>query len=81
MAAIFLTESEFGLDTLSHDKQRGPDVEKIRSIYWHILALMPEWVSSDMSSKWWDEITYPFSNFYGWTAKVWHCISYFTPQT
>ena len=36
----------------------------------HGLTLIPAWISNDMLSKVWDEITYPFLNFNGCTVEV-----------
>ena len=43
--------------------------------YYHGLTLIPAWISNHMSSKVWDEITYPFPNFNGCTVEVWEWIS------
>ena len=39
--------------------------------YKYGLTLIPAWISNHMSSKMWDEITYPFQNFKGYTVEVW----------
>ena len=39
--------------------------------YHHGLTLFPPWVSNHLSSKMWDEITYPFPNFNGCIIEVW----------
>ena len=49
---------------------RGP-------FYWHRLTLIIAWISNQMPSKAWDEITYPFSNFNDATIEVWEWISNF----
>ena len=38
--------------------------------YLHGLALIPAWISKYMPIKVWDEITYPFLNFNGYTVEV-----------
>ena len=38
--------------------------------YKHGLTLIPAWISNHMSSKVWDEITYPFPNFNGCPVEV-----------
>ena len=38
--------------------------------YWHVLTIIPAWISNHMPSKVWDEITYPFLNFNGCTIAV-----------
>ena len=38
--------------------------------YSHGLTLIPAWISNHMPGKVWDEITYPFLNFNGWTVEV-----------
>ena len=54
------------------------DVIQTRSsFYLQSLTLIPEWISNPMSSKAWDEITYPFPNFNGGTIEVWEQISNF----
>ena len=42
---------------------RGP-------FYWHGLTLIPAWVSNYIHYKVWDDITYPFLNFSGYTVEV-----------
>ena len=44
------------------------------------LTLIPAWLSNDMLSKVWDEITYAFSNFNGCTVEVWEWIRNFIPH-
>ena len=39
-----------------------PAVESGVVFYWYGLTLIPEWISSHMTSKKWNEITYPFPN-------------------
>ena len=43
------------VDALAHRNTRDP-------FYWHGLTLIPARLSNHMSSKVWDEITYPFPN-------------------
>ena len=38
------------------------------------------WISNHIPSKVWDEITYPFPNFNGYTVEVWEWISNFIPH-
>ena len=38
----------------------------------HVLTSIPSWISNYIYHKVGDEITYPFSNFYGW-PKCWKC--------
>ena len=38
--------------------------------YKHSLTLIPAWISNYMPGKVWDEITYPFLNFNGYTDEV-----------
>ena len=35
----------------------------------------PVWISNNMSSKVWDDITYPFPNFKGSTVEFWEWIN------
>ena len=44
-----------------------------------IAILIPAWISNPMSSKAWDEITYPIINFNGCAVEVLEWISNFTP--
>ena len=41
---------------------------------------IPAWISNHMPGKVWDEITYPFTNFNGYTVDVWEGITYFIPH-
>ena len=43
--------------------------------YYHVLTVIPAWISNCIHYKVWDEITYPFSNFNGATVEVWEWIS------
>ena len=43
-------------------------------------SLVLTWISNYMLGKVWDEITYPFPNFNGFTVEVWERISYFIPH-
>ena len=43
--------------------------------YYYVLTLTLAWISNYMSSKVWNEITYPFLNFNGATVEVWKSIS------
>ena len=45
-----------------------------------IQLLISAWISNHMSSKVWDEITYPFPNFNGCAIEVWEWISEFIPH-
>ena len=38
--------------------------------YLHGLTLIPAWISNYIQYKLWDEITYPFLNFNGFTVEV-----------
>ena len=42
-------------------------------------SLIPAWMSNHMSSKAWDEITYPFPNINGCAIDVWKWIKYIVP--
>ena len=42
--------------------------------------LIPIWISNHVSSKVWDEITYPFPNFNGCAIEFWEWISNFIPH-
>ena len=42
----------------------------IGPFYQHGLTLIPAWMSNHMTSKVWDEITFPFLNFNGATVGV-----------
>ena len=44
------------------------------------LILIKAWIDHYIHYKEWDEITYPFSNFNGCTAKIWEWISDFIPH-
>ena len=48
--------------------------------YLHNLALIPVCISNYINYKVWDEITYPFPNFNGYTVEVWEWISNFIPH-
>ena len=48
--------------------------------YWHILTEIPVWTSYYIHWKLWNEITYPFPHFNGWTVEVWAWISNFIPR-
>ena len=48
--------------------------------YKYGLILIPAWISSHMSNKAWDGITYPFPNFNGRTVEVWKWIGNFIPH-
>ena len=41
----------------------------------HGLTLIPVWISNDIPSKVWDEITYPFQTDNGCTVQVWEWVS------
>ena len=45
--------------------------------YCQMDSLIPAWIKNYMSSKVWEEITYPFPNFNGCTIEVWEWISNF----
>ena len=38
------------------------------------------WMNNHMPNEVWDEITYPFPNFNGWTVEVWEWIINFIPH-
>ena len=44
------------------------------------LALIPAWISNYIHNNVWDEMTYPFWNFYDCTVEVWEWISNFIPH-
>ena len=46
--------------------------------YWHGLTLIPAWICNHIHYKLWDEIAYPFLNFYGSTVKIKKWMSNFT---
>ena len=48
--------------------------------YKHELTVIPSWISNYMPRKVWNEITYPFLNFNGFTVEVQERISYFIPH-
>ena len=48
--------------------------------YWHVLTLIPAWMSNYIQFKLCDEITYPSLNFNGCTVEVQEWMSYFSPQ-
>ena len=51
--------------------------------YWmsyHGLSLILAWITNYIHDKVWDEITYPFPNFNGYTIEVWEWISNFIPH-
>ena len=50
-----------------------------RPFYWHGLIPIPTWISNNMPSKAWDEITYLFPNFKSCTVEVWETIRNFIP--
>ena len=49
-------------------------------IYYYGLILILAWRSNHMSSKVWDEITYPFHNFDGCTVELWEWMRNFIPH-
>ena len=53
------------------------DTLKLESSSGAPIALIPAWISKHMSSKLWDEITYPFQNFNGYTVEISERISNF----
>ena len=48
--------------------------------YYHGLTLIRAWISNDMLSKVWDEITYLFPNLNGCIIDIWERISNFVPH-
>ena len=48
--------------------------------YLSIITLIPACISKYLSSKMWDEITYPFSKFNGYTNEIWAWVSNFIPN-
>ena len=48
--------------------------------HWHCLILIPAWISNHISSKVWDEITYPFLNLNSCIVDVWEWINNFIPH-
>ena len=56
-----------------HSNIRGP-------FYKHGLTLIPAGISNHISSKLWDEITYPSPNFNYATVEIWECINNFIPH-
>ena len=46
----------------------------------HGLTLTPAWVFYYIYYDMWDEMTYPFPNFNGYTVEVWEWISIFIPH-
>ena len=52
-----------------------------RALCTWIIALITAQITNDIRfNQVWDEITYPFPNFNRCTAKVWECITNFTPH-
>ena len=47
------------------------------NVYWHGLNLVQAWTITNMPSKVCVEITYPSSNFNGYTVEVWERINSF----
>ena len=43
-------------------------------------TLIPPWINNYIHLKLWDEITYPFQNFNGYTVEVWEWISNSVPH-
>ena len=50
------------------------------AFYWHGLTVIPAWISNDVASKVWGEITYPFPNINDGTVEILELISNFTPH-
>ena len=75
MQAVFLklTKSSLRMRNAKDFKEcSGQD-----SLYKHGLPFIPPWISNDMSSKVWDEITYLYPNLNGSTVEVWEWRSNF----
>ena len=74
---IFLIWSIFHRSLLLFSRvsnwQQGPLLPK----GFNCVTLIPAWISSYVSSKVWDEITYPFPNFNSCTIEVWEWICNF----
>ena len=75
--------------TVYHTVHRAAQWRTIPAGYWWLpwhhgpilltwLTLIAAWISNHMPSKVWDEITYQFPNFNGYTVEVWEWISNFT---
>ena len=60
-----------GIDFTNKNKIVSSWVQIWGPFYWHELALIPAWVSKYTHYKVWDEITYSFPNFNGFTVEVW----------
>ena len=54
-------------------------VPVIRSLFLTLINFNPEWISNQMPSKVWSEITSPFPNFKG-NVEVWNWVYYFMPH-
>ena len=44
--------------------------------YEYTFALIPAWINNPVPRKVWDDITYPFQNFSGYTVEVLERITY-----
>ena len=65
LQCIFFNENEFILNEISQEPaSRGP-------FYQHGLTLISAWISNYISSKVWEEITYPFQNISRTPVDVW----------
>ena len=66
---------DIAYSTANTRMEHRSDLELIRGpFYQNGLTLITAWISNYMSSKVWDEITYPFPNFNGVNVEVWEWI-------
>ena len=66
-------------DVIMHSQQwtansgcrlHGREMDLWGPFYWHVLTLIPAWISNNIPCRMWDEITYPFLNFNGCAVDV-----------
>ena len=58
-------------DVGSAEEEPQHDLREDEPIYEVSIGNVPVWISNNMPSKLWNEITYPFPNFNGCTDAVW----------
>ena len=61
------------LPGLEHGRLINPFINRLKAwdtFYYHGLTIIPAWISIYIHYKVWDEITYPFLNFNGWSLGM-----------
>ena len=55
-------------------------VDDMGTLLFTWIDFIPAWMNYYIHQNVWDEITYPFPNFNGFTVEVWQWISNFIPR-